>query len=57
MADTSSMSPKQISDIVTAAALATLRQLHGVDSTELEFAARAIGNNAAQAMMSEDDES
>ena len=50
------MSPKQISDIVTAAALATLRQLNGVESRELEFAARAIGNNAAQAMMSEDDE-
>ena len=45
------MTPKQIAAIVTAAALATLRQLGGVDPAELEHAARAIGNNAAQAIV------
>lgn len=44
------MTPRKIADIVTAAALATLRQLPGVDPAELEHVARAIGNNAAQAL-------
>ncbi len=45
------MDPKQIASIVTAAALATMRQMPGVDPAELEAAARAIGNNAAQALV------
>lgn len=49
------MSLKQISDIVTAAALATIMQLPGIDSDIAAAAARAIGNNAAQAMASEDE--
>lgn len=44
------MTPKQIAALVAAAALATLRQLPGIDQEMAEHAARAIGNNAAQAM-------
>ncbi len=41
--------------MIAAAALATLVQLPGVDRETAEAAARAIGNNAVQALATEDD--
>lgn len=53
-----SLTARQIADLVIASALATLRQLPGVDPEQIEHAARAIGNNAAMAISLElDDES
>jgi predicted transposase YbfD/YdcC len=54
--ESTSMSPKQIAAIVAAAALATLRQIPGIDPEMIEDAARAIGNNAAQVIAMQDDE-
>jgi Holliday junction resolvasome RuvABC DNA-binding subunit len=44
------MNAKKIAEIIRQAALATLRQVPGINSAELEHIARAIANNAAQAL-------
>ena len=42
------MDAKKTAEIIRQAALATLRQVPGIDPAELEHIARAIANNAAQ---------
>jgi hypothetical protein len=44
------MDAKHIADIIRQAAIATLVQVRGIDPTEVEHIARAIANNAAQAV-------
>lgn len=44
------LTARQIADLIIASAIATLRQLPGIDPAEIEHAAQAIGNNAAMSI-------